>query len=83
MHDTGIGKNGAVAAKFEVTETGTLMQEISNISIAPGEAVEYEIQVTNKSETAVRYAIYAASRDKNLHWCSEYTKQQKTQSKSS
>lgn len=59
-------KNGAVAAKFEVMETGTLMQEISNISIAPGEAVEYEIQVTNKSETAVRYAIYAASRDKNL-----------------
>ena len=44
----------------------SLMQEIYNISIAPGEAVEYEIQVTNKRETAVRYAIYAASRDKNL-----------------
>lgn len=59
-------RNGAAAAKFEVMETGTLMQEISNISIAPGEAVEYEIAVTNKSETAVRYAIHAASRDKNL-----------------
>ena len=59
-------RNGAAAAKFEVTETGTLMQEISNISIAPGEAIEYEIAVTNKSETAVRYAIYADSRDKNL-----------------
>lgn len=59
-------RDSAGVAKFEVTESGTLIQEIQNISIEPGETVRYEIAVTNKSETAVRYLIQAGSRKRNL-----------------
>lgn len=58
--------DSAGVAKFNVTETGTLMQELPDIAIAPGDSVEYEIAVTNKSETAIRYSVRAESRYQNL-----------------
>lgn len=60
------GEDSARVAIFDVTETGTLTQDINDISIAPGGAAEYEVTVTNKSEVAIKYSITAVNKYNNL-----------------
>ncbi|MBU5481400.1 hypothetical protein [Blautia sp. MSJ-19] len=60
------GEDSARVAKFNVTETGKLTQDIEDISIAPGGSTEYEVSVTNNSEVAISYSISAVNKYKNL-----------------
>lgn len=59
------GGDGARVARFEVQESGTATADIT-AELAPGENYSYEVDVVNKSETAITYKITAENTYNNL-----------------
>ncbi len=60
-----MGSDSARVAKFSVTESGELTKELK-VPIAPGESLNYQVEVTNNSEVAIDYVISAENKYENL-----------------
>ena len=53
---SGQAEDAARVAAFKVTESDSILEETIAINDSPG-STEYEIKVTNESETAIRYTV--------------------------
>lgn len=60
------GEDSARVARFEVTETGTVLTSDIVEALIPGETVVRTVSVENKSEVAVKYSVTLVNLTGNL-----------------